>query len=255
MIGLVAIGQSTENFPSTPVQTSSASPEFTGTETNSLLDLNKELKDQLVPIDSLITIAILNSPTVRAQEALIEAGKDQIKYTKREWQNGVAGTFSQSLGNQAVVYNSNQEPDAIQSATIQTGFRLGFNVNIPLFLLFGRTSRINVYEHELDVRKETREKIKLDVSREVIYEYNNMLATHRIMLIASNARGTTRLLLDMAEKQFAQGDISIADYTSVTAIATKAESDYEISKRDFFNYYQQLEKMLGTRLDKLVKAK
>ncbi len=217
------------------------------------IDLTKDIRDQLVPLDSLITIAALNSPTMKAQDALIEAGSQQIKFARREWQNGVFGTFTQSLGNQNSFYNTNQEPEAIQSATVQTGFRLALNVNVPLFLLFGRTSRINVYKQELEVRRQTWEKIKMDVSRQVVYEYNNMLTAHRMMMIASASRGTSRLLLDMADKQFSQGDISIADFSSVSAIATKAESDYEISKKDFYTNFQQLEKLLGKRLDTLVR--
>lgn len=217
------------------------------------IDLTKDLREQLVSLDSLITIAALNSPTMKAQDALIEAGTQQIKFARREWQNGVFGTFTQSLGNQNSFYNTNQEPEAIQSATVQTGFRLALNVNVPLFLLFGRTSRINVYKQELEVRRQTWEKIKMDVSRQVVYEYNNMLTSHRMMMIASASRGTSRLLLDMADKQFSQGDISIADFSSVSAIATRAETDYEISKKDFYTNYQQLEKLLGKRLDTLVR--
>jgi len=247
-LGFNTISYSQTEFVRLPDMTPlPVSPELTA------LDLNKDLKDQLIPLDSMISIAILNNPGIRAQEALIEAGIDQIKFSRREWQNGVFGSFTQSLGNQAVIFNTNQEPEAIQSSSIQSGFRVGLNVNIPLFLLFGRTSRINVYEHELEVRKQTEEKIKMEVSRQIVYEYNNMLATHRLMLITSQAKGTTRLLMDMAEKQFAQGDISIAELSSVSAIAIKAESDYEISRRDFYNNYQQLEKLLGARLDTLVR--
>jgi outer membrane protein TolC len=217
------------------------------------IDLTKDLREQLVPLDSLITIAAMNSPTMKAQDALIAAGADQIKFARREWQNGVFGTFTQSLGNQNSFFNTNQEPEAIQSATVQTGFRLALNVNVPLFLLFGRTSRINVYKHELEVRRLTLEKLKLDVSRQVVYEYNNMITAHKMMMIASASRGTSRLLLDMADKQFSQGDISIADFSSISAITTKAETDYEISKKDFYTNYQQLEKLLGKRLDTLVR--
>lgn len=219
------------------------------------IDLNKDLLNQLVPVDSLIKLALANNPTIKAQDALIEAGKDQIKFARREWQNSVSGFFTQSYGNQSLFFDSNQESSTVQSQSLQTGFRLGLNVNIPLFWLFGRTSRINVYEHELEVRRLTEEKIAMDVSRQVILEYNNMLSTHRLLLLASKSRGTSRLLLDMADKQFAQGDITIADYTSVTAIASKAEQDYEIAKRDFYNNYQQLEKLLGVRLDTLVRKR
>ena len=44
------------------------------------------------------------------------------------------------------------------------------------------------------------------------------------------------------------------EFTNIsTAIATKAEADYEISRKDFYTNYQQLEKLLGKRLDTLVR--
>lgn len=248
-----------------PVKVSAQSTEYNSLQQQGLLeingvisniktiDLSKDLRDQLVPLDSLISIAALNSPSMKAQDALIDAGSEQIKLASREWQNGIFGTFTQSLGNQSTFLNSNMEPDVRQTASLQTGFRLGFNVNVPLFLLFGRTSRINVYKNELEVRKQTSEKIKMDVSRQVVYEYNNMLTAHKMMMISNAARGTSRLLLEMADKQFAQGDITVSEFSTISAIATKAETDYEISKREFYSNYQQLEQLLGKRLDTLVR--
>lgn len=219
------------------------------------IDLNKDLLNQLIPLDSIVQIALRNSPTVQAQDALIDAGREQIKFARREWQNGVTGFLTQSYGNQSTFFDSNQEPNTIQTQNLQTGFRLGLNVNIPLFLLFGRTSRINVFEHEMEVRQKTGEKLALDISRMVITEYNDMLSAHRIMLLAAKNRGTTRLLQDMADKQFAQGDISIADYSGVAAITAKSEQDYEIARGNFYSSYQTLEKLLGVRLDTLMRKK
>lgn len=219
------------------------------------IDLNKELLNQLVPLDSIIKLALANNPTLQAQDALVEASKDQIKFARREWQNGVSGFFTQSYGNQSMFFDSNQETTTVQSQSLQTGFRLGLNVNIPLFMLFGRTSRINVFEHEMEVRAKTAEKLEMDVSRQVISEYNNMLSAHRILLLASKSRGTARMVQDMADKQFAQGDISIADYSSVAAITAKSEQDYEIARGNFYSTYQSLEKLLGVRLDTLVRKR
>ncbi len=248
--------QGEEEVSAFPYRDLNANPAFSLNDTTlSKIDLNKELSDQFVPIDSLIKVAIQNSPTIQAQDALIDASKDQIKFARREWQNGISGTFSQSMGNQSLFYDSNQEVNTVQSSSLQTGYRLGLNVSVPLFLLFGRTSRINVYEHEREVREKTGEKIKLDVSRQVISEYNEMLSAHRILLLSTRSRGTTRLLQEMADKQFAQGDITIADYSSVAAIASKAEQDYEIARSNFYNKYLSLEKLLGVRLDTLVRKK
>ncbi|CAN5643786.1 hypothetical protein BH11BAC2_BH11BAC2_24600 [soil metagenome] len=219
------------------------------------LDLSKDLKEQLIPVDSLIEIATNYNPEIKSQQSLVQAGEEQVKLGRREWQNGVSLTFNQNLGNQTLLYNTNLEPVGAQSQSQTTGYRLGFNVSLPLYLLSGRTSRINVFQKELEVRKETGEKLKLDLSRQVIFEYNNMLSTHQMLLIASNSRSTSRMLMDMATQQFKQGDITIADYSSVMSIATKSESDYEIAKRDFYSWYLQFEKLLGARLDTLTRKK
>lgn len=219
------------------------------------IDLNKDLLNQLVPLDSIVQIAVRNSPSVQAQDALAQAGREQVKFAKREWQNGISGFLTQSYGNQSMFFDSNQEPNTIQTQNLVTGFRLGLNVNIPLFLLSGRTSRIRVFEHEMQVRQKTSEKLELEISRMVVTEFNSMLAAHRILLLATKNRGTTRLLQDMADKQFAQGDISIADYSSVAAITARSEQDYEVARGNFYSSFQALEKLLGVRLDKLVRKK
>lgn len=217
------------------------------------LDLTKELKDQLVPLDSIIDLAIANNPGLKAQEALITAGNEQIKLGRREWQNGVFVSFNQNIGNQTLFYDSNNEPLGTQSQSTTTGYRLGLNVNVPLFWFFARSNRINIFKQELNVRRETKEKLKIDLARIVISEYNNMLSTHQILLIASNSRSSARMVMDMANQQFKQGDISIGEYTSVMGIATKAESDYEIAKSNFYTWYEQLEQLLGVRLDQLTR--
>lgn len=217
------------------------------------LDLTKELKDQLVPLDSIIDLAIANNPGIKAQDALITAGSEQVKLGRREWQNGVFVSFNQNMGNQTLFFDSNNEPLGTQSQSTTTGYRLGFNVNVPLFWFFARTNRINIYKQELNVRRETKEKLKIDLARIVIAEYNSMLSTHSILLIASNSRSSARMVMDMANQQFKQGDISISDYTSIMGLASKAESDYEIAKSNFYTWYEQLEQIIGVRLDKLTR--
>jgi outer membrane protein TolC len=217
------------------------------------LDLTKELKDQLVPLDSIIDLAIANNPGIKAQDALIIAGNEQVKLGRREWQNGVFVSFNQNIGNQMLFYDSNNEPLGTQSQSTTTGYRLGFNVNVPLYWFFARSTRINIFKQELNISRETKEKLKIDLARIVISEYNNMLSAHQLLLIASNSRSSARIVMDMANQQFKQGDISIGEYTSVMGIATKTESDYEIAKSNFYTWYEQLERLIGVRLDQLTR--
>ena len=104
------------------------------------LDLNRELKDQLIPLDSLIEIAIKNSPNVKSQEAIIRQGEEEVKVGKKEWQNGVFLSGVQSIGNSTQFFNSNNEPVGTQSQSKNTGYRIALNVNIPLYLFSARNN-------------------------------------------------------------------------------------------------------------------
>lgn len=219
------------------------------------LDLNKDLKDQLISVDSMIQLAVKCDPALKSQAATIRRGEDEVKLGKREWQNGVFLSGYQSLGNQSLFYNSNNEPVGSQSQSKSTGYRIALNVNIPLYWFSARNSRVNIFKEELESRRQTSEKMKVDIARQVIFEYNNMLASHNVLMVASNSKGTTRALVEMAEKEFKQGDISIAEYSGILAVASKADTDYEIGKGYFYIWYQQLEQLLGVRLDTLVRKK
>ena len=50
-------------------------------------DFNKPLKDQLLPLDTILIIAIENHPKMKFEEALIERSEYNLKNTKRLWMN------------------------------------------------------------------------------------------------------------------------------------------------------------------------
>lgn len=217
------------------------------------LDLNKDLKEQLLPVDSLIDLAISHNPGVKMQEALIQSGEQQVKYASKEWLHDIVFNFNNSYGNSSLFYTTNETPVETQSKNLTTGYRAGVNINIPLYELFGRNNRINVYRAELQAKEQKEKDLELELSRRVIYEYNYVLASHRIMLIASNTNQASALHLQMAEQEFKEGTISVADFSRVTEFANKSQIDFEIAKREFFSWYQQLERLIGVRMDTLVR--
>lgn len=218
-----------------------------------VLDLNKDLKDQLLPVDSLIELAIKNNPGIKMQDALIQSGEQQIKYSSKEWLHDIVFNFNNSYGNSSLFYNTNQTPVEVQSKNITSGYRAGININIPLYEVFGRGNRIGVYRAELHAKEEKQKDLELEVARRVIYEYNYVISAHRVMLISSNANEAAALHLQMAEKEFQEAAIPVADFSRITEFATKAQIDFEVSKREFFSWYQQLERLIGVRMDTLVR--
>lgn len=219
------------------------------------LDLNKDLKNQLLPIDSIVMIAIRNNPGVKMQEALVRSGEEQVKYSKSEWLRNISLNFNNSYGNSTFFYTTNETPDQLQTQNLNTGYRAGININIPLYEFFGRQHRVNVYRNELQAKDEQRKNMEMELARRVIYEYNYTLASHRMMLISSENLQAALMHQEMADKEFHEGVISVGESARITEFAAKAKMEFETAKREFFQWYMQLETLLGVRMDTLVRIK
>jgi len=209
----------------------------------------------LIPIDSIILIAIQNNPAVKMQEAIVRSGEDQVKYSKSEWMRNISVNFNNSYGNSTFFYTTNETADQLQTQNLNTGYRAGININIPLYEFFGRQHRVNVFKNELLAKDEQRKNTELELARRVIYEYNYTLASHRMMLISSENLQAALMHQEMADKEFHEGVISVGESARITEFASKAKLEFETAKREFFQWYMQLETLLGVRMDTLVRIK
>ncbi|MEP7263104.1 MAG: TolC family protein [Bacteroidota bacterium] len=221
----------------------------------SKLDLNRDIKEQLLPLDSIIQIAKRNNPGVKMNEALVKSGEAQVRYAKSEWLRNISFNFNNSYGNTTLFYTSNETPVETQTQNLNTGYRAGVNINIPLYEFFGRQHRVDIYRNELLAKDEQRKNTEMELANRVIYEYNYAVAAHRMMMISSENMQAALTHLAMAEKEFSEGVIPVGESARITEFAAKAKMDFETSKREFFVWYMQLETLVGVRLDTLVRSK
>src|ERR1700744_4250483 len=114
-----------------------------------LLDEQKELQSQIIPLDSILELAEKNSPSVKFQKDLIESTQSQLEVTKRLWTNNIVGFVNYSAGNQSIVSADNQSPGTQSAYNITTGLRMGVQINLPLNELVGRKSRLKIYRADL----------------------------------------------------------------------------------------------------------
>ena len=103
-----------------------------------LPDAQLSLQDQLLPLDSIVEIAVRHSPSVRFEQNVIDADKSQIEFLQKQWSNNIIGFVNYSGGNQSIVSADNQTPGAVSSTNISTGIRAGIQINLPLFEAVGR---------------------------------------------------------------------------------------------------------------------
>jgi outer membrane protein TolC len=217
------------------------------------LDEQKDLQDQLIPLDDIVDIAVANSPTVKFQQDLVDAAEYQLKFTKRMWTNNIVGFVNYSSGNQSLVSSDNQTAGSLSSTNITNGYRAGLQINIPLYEIVGRKSRVNLYKSQLNSTVNKKQESIGELRKNVIQLYYSLLYYGNLLSIRSDAKQTVMNQYQIAQKQFKDGAIDVSELSRLKSIEVNARADYEEAKREFSISYYQIEAMTGVPFQKLIR--
>jgi outer membrane protein TolC len=220
-----------------------------------VLDEKIDMQSQLLPLDSIITIAINNSPSVRFQADLIGAAKHQVEFSKRLWTNNLMGFIGYSLGNQNLISADNQNAGTLAATNITNGYRMGVQLNLPLYELVGRKSRINIYKSELNSTISKKEETIQELRKEVIQTYFSMLYYNNLVTIRSDSKQTTMNQYLIAQKQFKDGLIDVTELSRLKTIEVNSRADFEEAKRQFSTLYFLFENIVGAPMQQLILKK
>jgi outer membrane protein TolC len=216
-------------------------------------DPSIDLESQLPPLENLIEIAINNSPYLKYDSVLITSGEMDVTLAKRRWQNNVSGFANYAAGNQRFFINNVGSSD--QQGNVINGYRYGVNVTLPLSEITTRRLRINKEKAQLQTLGFKKDQTEMELRRQVIVEYNNLIAAQRILKIRTSARENALVVQQMADKQFKEGTTSLEDYSNVSYLTVGAESDYELARSNFSALYKQFEELVGVDISNLIKKK
>ena len=218
-----------------------------------VLDEQKDLQEQLLPLDNIIDLPIAHSPSVKFQADLIEAAKSQLNFSKTVWTNNIMGFVNYSSGNQSIVSSDNQNAGNLSSSNITNGYRVGVQVNLPLYELVGRKLRVNLYKHQLNSTVDKRDETIQDLKKNIIQLYYSLLYYNNLLNIRSEAKQSAISQLSVAQKQFKDGIIDIAELSRLKTFEVNARSDYEEAKREFSIAYFQVEPLIGVPVQQLMR--
>ncbi|MFN4082337.1 MAG: TolC family protein [Bacteroidia bacterium] len=217
-------------------------------------DLSKDLSEQLLPLDSLINIAIKNSPSMMFEDATIERNKQHMRYNRYTFLNGVSGFYNYTQGDQiSLVQNAGADP-ALSNA-FGIGTRYGFNITLPLSEVVARPYRMKQLKQEITMAKHKKNEMAIEVKRQVISDYFNMIAAQRILNIRIQDAESARLTVEIAQVEMKRGKIHPQELSRLKNLHAIAEANLEMSKKEFMIFFYQLETMLGERLHNLKRTK
>ena len=210
--------------------------------------LDGDIMDFLPPLPIIIDSALANSPEVGYFESLLESSEYDVSLEKKSWSNDIrfqAG-YTWTYGNQVVIQGVSTGGNDINE-----GYNYGVAVSIPLSSWYSRSDRINRAEALRGSQQAKINEAAVKVREQVIETYNELLLMQRLLKISAEAKESSRLILQMAEERFKDGESSLEELASATDYNARYAMEYEQTRTAFSNAYARLERLAGVSFSKM----
>jgi outer membrane protein TolC len=199
------------------------------------------------PLDTLVAIALRTSPSLKMQEALMRKNAYLVKSERQQWTDALATDITAGFGNQSLLV---QQPtnEVTTFNNFNNGYRIGATLRISLYDLFGRKNEVGMAINEYEESAYKKDVLAQEVVSEVTSMYYILIASKNILQIKSEAKHATALNRSMAEKEFNEANIPVAELSRIIEISSKAATEYEYAKQDFYKNIRLMENIVGVKL-------
>lgn len=200
-----------------------------------------QLSPQLISVNEVLETAYGNQPQIKAAESRIKSSETQTEITRTAfWPTVTAnigvGTFYNNLLNTNNVGSDMfyiKEQNFFQQYKDNFGQQGGVSLNIPIFNK--GITKIQVEQSKINesIAKNTLDQQKLAVKQNVQKAQFDVEANYEIYTAALEARKSTQLAMDFADKSYAAGRTTIYDLNIARNNYANAQGSVEQAK---YNY-------------------
>jgi outer membrane protein TolC len=220
--------------------------------------LNDNIETMLPPLETIIDSAIFNNPYVKFRDLQIGVNQNKLEANQLQWSrnlgiqaDGRYGTFNNFSTNTS----EGQTPSTVSTLTSQFNWGFGAYIKFPLFDVIGRKTQVGLSELEVVQAEEMAQMQRNEVRQAVIKQYNELILSQRLLRNKSKYVETANISMNMAETEFKNGVIPLAEFARISEIESKAELDFETAKMSFTNAYMILEELAGIKFNLNISAK
>jgi len=220
--------------------------------------LKDNIETILPPLETIIDSAIINNPYVKFRDLQIGVNQNKLEANQLQWSrnlgiqaDGRYGTFNNFSTNTS----EGQTPSTVSTLTSQFNWGFGAYIKFPLFDLIGRKTQVGLSELEVGQADVMAQMQRNEVRQAAIKQYNELVLSQRLLRNKSKYVETAIISMNMAEKEFKNGIIPVAEFARISEIESKAELDFETAKMNFTNAYMILEELAGIKFNLNISAK
>jgi outer membrane protein TolC len=142
-----------------------------------------------------------------------------------------------------------QSPSVLATRNSQTNYGIGAYIKFPLYDLIDRKNLIHMAKAEVEQAVSMAEAQRNELRQTVIKQYNDLILKQRLLKIRSKYFITSKINMEMVEKEFHNGVISVSEYARISEIFATAEANYEAARVDFNTAFQIMEEIVGYKFN------
>lgn len=214
--------------------------------------LKDDISQFIPPLKTLMDSASLRSPLLRFNQLQVDVSKGNLTTTKRRWMQNWGIQANYGYGTFDYIYNNSlgtTNPQTYTTRQTTSQYGVGAYLRIPFSDFIDRGNQIKTGQAIVKQAESQAEEQKLLIRQEVIRQYNDLIAKQKVFRVQSKYLETARINMQMAEKQFVNGSITVDNYSRVSEFSSRTEQEYETSKMAFITAYMILEEITGMKFN------
>ena len=222
------------------------------------LDIDQDIAVQLVPFDELVKIAVLHSPVIKYQNEVSNSLNSAYHISKVLILQNATGFGNYAGGNQTILATGGTSAATGGPARlgetigqIANGYRVGVDVRISLYDLFGRKHQIREAQANYRASVLQKETIEMQLKRELITIYQDMITAQQVLKLRLIDEQASLAAYRIAEVELQKGRVNADILASATSRYIETKSAAEQVKGDFLKNVRYFETLVGVPIQRL----
>jgi len=202
------------------------------------------------PLQVLIDSTINNNSLVRFSREEIIAKQSDLKSEKTDWTKnfGIQGEGTYGNYNNNSLRFADNATNLTASSITQLNYTAGLYFKLPLFDVLNRKNQMQRGKIEISQARNLAEAQIDEIRQIVIKQYEDLVLKQKLLDIQSKNLGNAKVNMEMVEKEFRSGVISIYEYVRLSDLTSRIKSDYENAKSNFLLSKKLMENLVGFSL-------
>ncbi|MBC7381719.1 MAG: TolC family protein [Bacteroidia bacterium] len=211
-----------------------------------LLDPRFDIEVLLPRLDSLNMIALSVNHTVKQEEAAMRSNQWSERYTRWIWAQNLSVFYNYSFGSLPFFAFTDFSTNSL--IQVKQGYRAGVNLQLSVFDVMGQRGRVNEIKEKVIFQKHKRDAEAQELRRKMGAFYADMVGYNRLYKGRNEDLLTQTIACQVAEKEFREGTIHMAEYSRQKNVLADAEAAFHESFRFYYSSLLQFEAILGVPL-------